>query len=245
LWVAVLVGAAIVLVLAVTGGNSGRSAFDGRIDRGVSALLAGIPQYGNSLGSSRAPVTLQVFGDLECLTVKNWVVRLLPAIIAQFVRPGLVRVEYRSFKTDTHDPRVFVGQQAAALAAGSQNKMWNFIETFYHEQGREYTPYVTETYLDGIASQVPDLNIGQWHRDRGISRLSDQPVADDRTGRALGFHDTPAFAIGRTGGRLKDFAGRYIVFKFSGFTMMRHPVSLIDTQDLKRAVEELLNQKRK
>jgi hypothetical protein len=213
---------------------------ESRVDHEVSALLGDIPQEGNTLGRPTAPVTLQVFADLECLTVKNWVVRLLPAIIRGYVRSGVVKIQYLSFKTDTRDPRVFANQQTAALAAGEQNKMWNFIETFYYEQGREYTPYATESYLDGIASQVPGLDLARWHRDRGNVRLAERPGADDHAGRAVGFYDTPSFRIGRTGGTMKNFSGRTVIMMFAGFSRLRHPLSLIDTQDLEKAVKGLV-----
>jgi protein-disulfide isomerase len=212
---------------------------DIRADREVSALLSGIPQEGNTLGRSTAPVTLQIFADLECLTVKRWIMALLPPIIRAFVRPGVVKIEYRSLKTDTHNPRVFVSQQAAALSAGTQNKMWTFVEIFYHEQGKEYTPYVTERYLDGIAGQVEGLDLARWHTERATGVLSARIVADDRAARAIGFHDTPGFMIGRTGGTLEDFVGRTVILEFPGFGRMKYPVSLIDTQDIEKAIKAL------
>ena len=39
-----------------------------------------------------------------------------------------------------------------ALAAGKQNKFWQYTELFYREQGEEDTGYVTENYLQGLAS---------------------------------------------------------------------------------------------
>jgi hypothetical protein len=160
----------------------------------------------------------------------------LPAIIHEFVRTGMMRIEYRSFKTDTHDPRLFLRQQTGALGAGAQNKLWQFIETFYYEQGREYTPYATESYVDGIAGQVPGLNMAQWRHDRLRGRRSELVALDDRAARAHGFHDTPGFRIGLTGGPLANFSGRYII-RFFG---EKNPLSLIDTQDLKKAIDDLL-----
>ena len=78
------------------------------------------------------------------------------------MRTGKLRIEYRSMETATREPEVFKTQQVAAYAAGKQNKAWNFIETFYHEQGEEDSGYVTEKYIQGIASQVPGLNLAQW-----------------------------------------------------------------------------------
>jgi protein-disulfide isomerase len=134
---------------------------------------------------------------------------------------------------------VFINQQAAALAAGRQDKMWTFVETFYHEQGKEYTPYVTERYLDSIASQVPGLNLAKWHSERATGTFSAQVVSDDQAARKFGMHDTPGFAIGRTGHKLKDFVGRHIFMEFPGFGFMKYPVSLITTRDLESAIKGL------
>jgi hypothetical protein len=224
------------IVLVSGGGTSGAVLSKAQIDRGIGGLLAGIPQQGDTLGQPAAPVTLQFFGDLECLTTKIWVTTKLPTIIDDFVRRGVLRIEYRSFKTDTIHPEVFVKQQTDALAAGVQGKLWNFIETFYYEQGREYTPYVTEGYLDDIARQVPGLNLSRWRQDRQTGRRTEQVVADDRTARTLGFHDTPAFRIGLTGKSLRTLQGSETVFLHS----QRYPVTLIDAQDVANAIRKLL-----
>jgi protein-disulfide isomerase len=236
---AVLLATAVAPLIAVSLAGGGGRPPDRVVDPEVAALLTGIPQQGNALGQPKAPVTLRVYTDLECLTARGWVVELLPAIIKRYVRSGEMRIEFRSFKTDTHNPSTFLNQQAAAIAAGAQNRLWNFVETFYYEQGKEYTPYATERYIDGIAAQVPGLRTAQWHRYRASGRLEAQVVADDREVRELGFYDTPAFMIGRTGGQMKRLTGRYIVWQFPGFNRMRDSVSLIDTQDLQKAIGTL------
>lgn len=212
------------------------------IQQEVRSLLAGIPQHGNTLGQPTAPVTLQFYGDLECMDAKMFAVSFLPAIIHSWVRTNIVKIQYRSLETDTLWPNVFVDQQSAALAAGEQNKLWDFVETFYHEQGLEYTRYVTGDFLDGIASQVPGLSLTQWARDRTSRRLYEQVVNDNNTARALKMHVTPSFLLGRTGGR---------TIKLSGYALMetpnpagemrklKYPEPLIDTNLLKEAIGRL------
>jgi hypothetical protein len=114
-----------------------------------------------------APVTLQYFGDLECPVCRAFTIGALPSVIGKWVRGGQLKVEYRSLETATREPEVFRSQQVAALAAGRQNRMWNFVETFYHEQGEEDTGYVTENFIQGIAKQVPGLNLTAWTSERG------------------------------------------------------------------------------
>lgn len=226
-----------------------------RIQRQAATLFAGIPQHGLVLGQPTAPVTLQLFVDLEDHgDGTRWFDEMLPPILEQFVRPNVVRLEFHSFKSDTLNRRPFFVQQVAALAAGAQNLLWNYAATFMNEQGREFTNYVTEEFLTGIAKQITRLNIAQWEQSRTIS-MAKIVEADIINARRVGFHDSPSFRIGLTGGKMKDFVGRhletypkYIVRKtpsgeryIAGVSSeWQHPVSLIDVVDLKKAVEELI-----
>jgi outer membrane murein-binding lipoprotein Lpp len=222
--------------LLLAGRTSSRAAQDHRtIDRKIARLLAGIPQQGRTLGWQTAPVTLQVFADLQDIDSRRWVLAFLPRIIKELVRPGILKIEYRSFKTNTLDPKTFVKQQTAAIAAGAQNKLWNYIETFYHEQGREYTPYATENYIDGIASQIPGLNIAQWHQDRNDGRRSEQVAADDQAGRAHGIHTTPSYRLGHTGDPLKNITGSQAIT----FPRQTHPTSWANAEDLATAINQI------
>jgi protein-disulfide isomerase len=242
LLVAALIGALVAVVIAIGHQSTARA----RVGGEVRSLLAGIPEHGETLGQGSAPSTLVFYGDLECATTKRWVLAYLPAIIRRYVRPGTMKIEFRAFKTDTHDQREFVEQQTAALAAGAQDRLWPFIETFYYEQGREYTPYVTESFLDGIASQVKGLNLVRWRSDREGGRRSEQIALEDSGGRAAGFHDTPSFLIGPSKGPLKDFVGRTVTAFFLGRKVapsryeghLERPVSLIDTQDIAAALQQ-------
>lgn len=231
----VLAIAAALAALSLAHNTNGRAQQNNRADHQIAALLSGIPQQGRTLGYRLAPVTLQVFADLEDVDSRRWVVKLLPPIINEFVRPGILKIEYRSFKTNTLDPKTFVKQQTAAIAAGAQNKLWNYVETFYHEQGREYTPYVTESYIDDIASQVPGLDIARWRQDRNDGRRTEQVVADDQTARADGIHTSPAYRLGRTGGQLKNFAGSEAAI-FRGQT---YSTTWASAQDLAKAISQI------
>jgi protein-disulfide isomerase len=179
----------------------------------VSSLLAGTRQTGSTLGSPTAPVTLQYFGDLECPVCSDFTRGALPAIIQKWVKTGKLKVEYHSLSTATGNAEAggsepegtFNEQQLAALAAGKQNKAWNYIELFYREQGEEGSGYVTGSYLQGLAQQVPGLNLAQWTTDRGAQALQAQIAADAKEANNRGFKTTPSFLIGRTGSQLKKY----------------------------------------
>jgi protein-disulfide isomerase len=205
--VVAVVVVAIITVLVATGNGKRHVPGAGEqpaIVKEVTALVNGIPQRANELGKPAAPVALQYFGDLECPVCRAFTLSALPVIIQKWVRGGELKIEYRSMETATDDPEVFKAQQVAALAAGKQDKLWNFIETFYHEQGEEHTGYVTEKFIQGIAAQVPGLNLSQWTSDRGDAALASQVASDGQAANAAGIGGTPGFLIGRSGGAMKQ-----------------------------------------
>lgn len=166
------------------------------------ALLASIPQHGSVLGYRNAPVTLQFFGDLQCKESRQVMLGALPFLIRRFVKAGELQIRFRSTETDT----AFAGgwfefreQQSAALAAGAQDKLWNFIDVFYREQGVEYTAYVNEAFLDQIAKQA-GLEGERWEYDWVPGRWVPQLDADDALAKAKKLDSTPSFLIGLTGG---------------------------------------------
>ena len=115
------------------------------------------------------------YGDLECPICRDFTLGGgFAPLVANEVRAGKVKVVYKAFETATKDPNVFKIQQVAALAAGQQQRFWNFTELFYHEQGAEGTGYVGESYLAGLAKQIPGLNLSKWQSDRSSSTLATQ-----------------------------------------------------------------------
>jgi protein-disulfide isomerase len=227
-WLApvVLVVTAAIAALVVSGaGNTPPPLTQAaRTDRAVDALLKGIPQNGNHLGARSAPVTLFYFGDLECPFCREFTLGALPTLIARWVRPGRLQIIYLAMETATRDPTVFKLQQVAALAAGRQDRMWYYLELFYHEQGREDSGYVTERYLRELAQQVPGLNLTQWRRDRGEARLATQVEESVKLARHLRLPGTPALFLGPTGGH----ASRY------------EPASLSDPDGFNEQVQRVL-----
>ncbi len=196
---------AVVAILIATGGGGAKKVAPHSSEANatvaeVNNLIGGIPQSGNTLGNPNAPVTLQYFGDLECPVCKEFTLGALPAIVQKWVKTGKVKIEYRSLQTATREPEVFKTQQVAAYAAGKQHKAWNFIETFYHEQGEEGSGYVSESYLQGLAQQVPGLNLTKWTSDRNDPELANQVEVDKQAANSQGFTGTPSFLIAKNGG---------------------------------------------
>jgi protein-disulfide isomerase len=202
--IGVVVVVIVIIVLATSGGSkpavAPKSPAASQATAEVTSLLQGISQSANTLGKSSAPVTLQYFGDLECPVCRDFTLGALPALIGKYVRTGKLKIEYRSLETATREPETFRTQQIAALAAGKQSLMWHYLELFYHEQGEENSGYVTESYLQGLASQVPGLNTSSWSSARSDPALATEITTDAQAANQSGFTGTPSFLVGRTGG---------------------------------------------
>jgi protein-disulfide isomerase len=172
----------------------------------IGALLAGIPQSANALGQPAAPVTLACFADLQCPYCRDFSLEVLPSIIQRWVQTGKLRIESHALQTATYEPEVFVAQQVAALAAGRQERAWHFIETFYAEQGEENSGYVTDAYLQGIASQLTGLDLARWTSDSRDPELANQIADDARAAQNTGLTGTPSFLIGASGDAMSAFS---------------------------------------
>jgi protein-disulfide isomerase len=196
--------AVVVVVVAVvvsTGGNPStnpNSAAAKANSAAVDGLLAGIPQSGVRLGSPTAKVTVTEFADLQCPICKDFASGAENQLISNDVRSGKVQLIYKSLSTATGNgpnPSVFPTQQAAALAAGQQQKAWQYIELFYREQGQEGTDYVSQSYLENLARQVTGLQFAKWNSDRNLPSLTAQVNQDQQLASTKGYNSTPTIVV--------------------------------------------------
>jgi len=147
------------------------------------------------------------YGDLECSACDAFALAstvntsagvagsgVEDQLIENYVSKGQAQLIYRSL--DTVSPSsTFPTQQAAAEAAGLQQKAWYYIELFYNEQGQEDSGYVTQAYLDRIAKQVPGLNYSKWLTDLNDPSLTTQVSADEAAAAAAGYKSTPTIVV--------------------------------------------------
>lgn len=185
----------VVLVLVSQGSSQTSNASNGARVVGAAdarAMLAGIAQEGTSLGDPKARVVLTEFADLQCPFCRQYTLNVLPQIIQRYVRTGKLRLELRM--------RNFLGPDSdvaarAAAAAAARNRMWNFVDVFYRNQGQEDSGYVTRPYLSriAVAAGLPGPAIAA----AGSAARYEPPVrVAEREAAAAGLTSTPSFLIG-------------------------------------------------
>jgi protein-disulfide isomerase len=137
--------------------------------------LDGIPQSGTILGDPRAPVRITFFADLQCPVCRAFTLGgAFRELVTDQVRSGRVSINFRSLCTTTcsgDSKRVFDAQQIAAYAAADQNLLWDYALLFFAQQ-RSGSGYVTPAYLNGLARQVPGLNLERWQKARGTPAVA-------------------------------------------------------------------------
>jgi protein-disulfide isomerase len=194
----------VAIVIATSGGDGGGSEKKpGEKVAGqaaTAALFAGIPQKGIVLGNPKAPVTMVEFADLQCPFCREYTTTVLPSLIRNYVQPGKVKMEFRNVAFIGTDS-VRAAQMAAA--AGRQDKLWNYTDLFYANQGTENSGYVTDEFLRKIGSGVSGLDVDKAMSDRGIAAIQKQLNQAQQLWQSNGFTGTPSFLVGRTGGELK------------------------------------------
>jgi protein-disulfide isomerase len=205
--VALVVVVALVVISSSGGGKKASPKPSGVTATAVSALLVGIPQSGTTLGSPSAKVSVTEYGDLQCPICATFAQNAENNLITSDVRPGRVKLIYRSLQTATQDPTVFSSQQAAAYAAGAQSKAANFVELFYNEQGAEGSGYVTPSYLNGLAQQIPGLNYAQWLAASKAPTYAAAVAADEQTAAKAGFNSTPTIVVSGPKGTAQAITG--------------------------------------
>jgi protein-disulfide isomerase len=164
----------------------------------VAALYEGIPQAGIRLGEADAPATLVEIADLQCPFCARYSTQVLPSIVEDYVRAGKVAYELRI--------RSFLGRDSvraagAAAEAANENRMYEFADLFYRNQGPENSDYADDAFMREIASQVEGLDAER------VVAAADDPLSypavrrGEMFARRIGSTGTPDFYV-RRGGEL-------------------------------------------
>jgi protein-disulfide isomerase len=128
----------------------------------AQAIFGGVPQEGDRLGSSDAPVTIQVFNDMQCSNCRDDFLDTIPELTERYARPGDVKLLYRHYSNSESPQELgFYGAEAAA----DQGYGWQYTYLFFRNQEEAERFGVDQDFLDSIAGGVEELNGPEWEAD--------------------------------------------------------------------------------
>jgi protein-disulfide isomerase len=175
-------------------------------------LFGGVPQEGDRLGSSNAPVTIQIFNDLQCASCSEDYLGTIPALAERYARPGDVQLLYRHYSNSINTEQLgFYGAEAAA----EQNYGWQYTYLFFRNQDEAERFGIDRDYLASIAGGVEELEALEWEKalEQGLddpdSAIAKRLARYEELGRGLGIRVRQAAIVtGPAGTRtLQDGAG--------------------------------------
>ncbi len=202
---ALLIGAMLVGLsqLSVHRGKTGPGTPSGGVTAiaPTAALLDGIPQRGNTLGSPKAPVQLVEYADLQCPYCGLYSRDVLPTLIRDYVRTGKVQLVYRGLAFIGPDS---VSALRTATAAAAQNRMWNVVELLFANQGTE-NAWVSDGLLRSIvtAAGASPTRVFATRNGAAVTRSLQSWASSANANNVTG---TPTFFFGRRGARLERLA---------------------------------------
>lgn len=169
-------------------------------------LFKGIPQNGLVLGDPKAPVTMEMFIDVQCPVCDDYEVNHLPGVVQKYIRTGKVQLHLK--------PWAFIGPQSftgrrGVIAAADQNKGFEYAKVLYDNQpaNAEGTGYLTGSWMAQIAASVNGLNMAQWRKDVNSSASEATATAVDALAKQKKVTGTPTILVGPTNGKLQVASG--------------------------------------
>ena len=135
--------------------------------------FSGMPQEGDRLGSDNAPVTIQVFNDLQCDGCRDDFLSTIPALAERYARPGDVKLLYRHYSNSINPEQLgFYGAEAAA----DQGYGWQYVYLFFRNQDEAERFGVDQELLASIAGAVEELDLEEWDADLEQNGQSGGPI---------------------------------------------------------------------
>jgi protein-disulfide isomerase len=194
---ALAVALAAIVVAALASGSSSQAAPSVADTFARSTVVDGIPEHNGVLGDPKAPVTVTEYVDLQCPICAQASLADLPPLIDQYVKTGKVKLRMRTLS--------FLGPdsvEAARVAHGAeqQGRLWSFVETFYANQGSENTGYVTDAFLQRVATAA-GVNYAAARTYSGTDPAQQALTKANRAAQAIGVDATPTFTITKANGK--------------------------------------------
>jgi len=160
-------------------------------------LFGGVPQEGERLGSADAPVSIQVFADLQCGSCREDFLGTIPALANEYARPGDAKLLIRHYSVAQNPLELgFFGSEAAA----EQGYGWQYTYLFFRNQDEAERFGVGEEFMDSLAGAIGNLNVPEWEEYLEDNSGSDGAIVTrlegyDTLGTDLGIRTRPAMIV--------------------------------------------------
>ena len=160
-------------------------------------IFGGVPQAGDRVGSADAPVTIQLFADMQCGNCRADFLATVPSLVEDYARPGEAKLLMRHYSIAANPLELgFFGAEAAA----AQGYGWQYTYLFFRNQGEAERFGIGDELLASLAGSIGELDVGEWERVLEREAGSDGPISRrlegyDLLGAELGIRTRPAMIV--------------------------------------------------
>jgi protein-disulfide isomerase len=149
---------------------------------------------GQTVGSSSASVTLDLWADFQCPVCKQFTESVEPSIMSEYVSVGKARLIFHDFAfIGTESTQAAIG----GLCAADQGKFWPYHDYVYANQGAENSGALSDGKLKAIAQAV-GMDTTTFSSCLASSAKR-QAVQDEATqAQSMGISGTPTLYVNGT-----------------------------------------------
>jgi protein-disulfide isomerase len=162
-------------------------------------LFGGVPQEGDRLGSEDAPVSIQVFSDLQCGNCRADFLATIPALVENYARPGTVKLLMRHYSVAENPQELgFFGAEAAA----QQGYGWQYTYLFFRNQAEAERFGIDDEFMASLAGSIGELDVPEWQE-----YLDSQGGADGAIAKTLEGYEDLGMRLGIRAGQALIVSG--------------------------------------
>lgn len=206
LWVILALGLALLglgyAVVQISTRKAGREVVEVEGIANAQEIFGGVPQEGDRLGPSDAPVSIQVFNDLQCGNCREDFLQTVPPLVDAYVRPGRVQLLMRHYSVAENPLELgFFGAEAAA----QQGYGWQYTYLFFRNQEEARRFGIDNEFMASIAGSIGELDVPEWQeyldREGGSQgSIAKKLEAYEELGTRLGIRTELATIVSGPGG---------------------------------------------
>ncbi|MEU9889846.1 thioredoxin domain-containing protein [Sphaerisporangium sp. NPDC051011] len=143
-------------------------------------------------GPVDAPVVLIEYADFTCKYCAAFAEQTLPALLAQYVEQGKLRIEWRDAPVLSQHS---VNAALAARAAARQNLFWQYYEALYARTFAGNSDWSRKELIN-IAASIDKLDVPAFTKALDDPAVAQFVEKEAQTSAALGVTGTPTFVLG-------------------------------------------------
>lgn len=137
-------------------------------------------------------MTIRLYEDFQCPACAQFARETLPEVVERNVETGEVKLVSETLAFLGPDS---VSTARAAIAAGEQDRYWQYAYLLFQNQGAENSGYATEEFLTNLAEETEGIDVNEWDEARSEGFVEEELNAVQKKANEDGVNSTPTLVL--------------------------------------------------